>query len=153
METSMQQYHIIKTFNELTVDELYNILRLRNEVFIVEQNCAYQDLDDKDKLGKHLAYYVNGDLAAYTRLLPAGVSYDDVSIGRVLTACNYRGMGIGKKLMEASIAGCYQQFGQSPIRISAQLYLLKFYQELGFVEVTEPYDEDGIPHIEMVKVS
>lgn len=143
--------YTIKAFNELTVLELYEVLRLRNEVFIVEQNCPYQDLDNKDQKSYHLLYYVDGQLAAYTRLLPAGISYADVSIGRVVNAAAHRGSGLGKKLMEASIQGCYQKFGISPIRISAQLYLLKFYQSLGFVAQGEPYDEDGIPHIEMVK--
>ncbi|WP_316831898.1 GNAT family N-acetyltransferase [Pedobacter aquatilis] len=147
----MQAKYIIKAFSEFSIEELYHVLRLRNEVFIVEQNCPYQDLDDKDQRSLHLLYYVDDQLAAYTRLLPQGISYEDISIGRVLTSAAHRGIGLGKKLMEASIAGCYEKFGPSPIRISAQLYLLKFYQSLGFEKIGEPYDEDGIPHIEMVK--
>lgn len=147
----MAQQYIIKQFEELALEELYQILSLRNQVFIVEQNCPYLDLDNKDQNSLHLLYYIDNDLAAYTRLLPAKLSFNDVSIGRVLTSPSYRGLGIGKKLMEASIEGCYDKFGKSIIRISAQLYLLKFYQSFGFVEEGVPYDEDGIPHIEMAK--
>lgn len=147
----MTSSYIIKSFYELSVSELYELLRLRNQVFVVEQNCPYQDLDNKDQKSLHLLYYVDNQLAAYTRLLPAGISYDDVSIGRVVNAPTHRGLGIGKKLMQASIEGCYEKFGKADIRISAQLYLLKFYQSLGFEPQGEPYDEDGIPHIEMVK--
>lgn len=147
----MTSTYSIKSFDELNTQELYEILRLRNEVFIVEQNCPYLDLDDKDQKSYHLRYHVDGQLAAYTRLIPAGVSYKEVSIGRVATSHKYRGTGLGKKLMEASIQGCNQKFGESNIRISAQLYLLKFYQSLGFNEINEPYDEDGIPHIEMLR--
>lgn len=147
----MKLNYVIKHFDELSTRELYALLRLRNEVFIIEQNCPYLDLDEKDFACYHVLYYADDQLAGHTRLLPKGVSYDDVSIGRVATGTAYRGLGLGRKLMDVSINGCYEKFGQSPIRISAQLYLLKFYQSLGFGEVGEPYDEDGIPHIEMVK--
>ena len=147
----MKLNYVIKHFNELSTKELYALLRLRNEVFIVEQNCPYLDLDDKDQASYHLLYYADDQLAGHTRLLPGGLSYDDVSIGRVATASSYRGLGLGKKLMEASIEGCYGKFGRSAIRISAQLYLLKFYRSLGFKEEGASYEEDGIPHIEMVK--
>lgn len=147
----MKVNYVIKHFDELTTRELYALLRLRNEVFIIEQNCPYMDLDEKDFACYHVLYYADGQLAGHTRLLPKGISYDDVSIGRVATGTAFRGLGLGRKLMEASINGCYEQFGRSDIRISAQLYLLKFYQSLGFREEGAPYDEDGIPHIEMVK--
>jgi ElaA protein len=147
----MAQEYIIKHFKELNTKELYQILRLRNEVFIVEQNCPYHDIDNKDQESYHLFYCVKDELAAYTRLLPAKLSYNEVAIGRVVTSPSHRGLGLGKKLMEASIKGCYDKFGKSVIRIGAQVYLLKFYQSLGFIEEGKPYDEDGILHIEMIK--
>lgn len=143
--------HSIKSFDELTNHELYNMLRLRSDVFVVEQNCPYLDLDNKDQKGFHLLYYVDNELAGVTRLLPKGISYDEVSIGRVVIAKSHRGLGLGVKLMEASIEGCEEKFGKGPIRISAQYHLSKFYQSLGFVEQGEVYDEDGIPHIGMLK--
>ncbi|MFD2940046.1 GNAT family N-acetyltransferase [Flavobacterium notoginsengisoli] len=143
--------HNIKSFDELTNHELYNMLRLRSDVFVVEQNCPYLDLDNKDQKSYHLLYYVNDELAGCTRLLPAGISYNEISIGRVVIAKSHRGLGLGVKLMEASIAGCEEKFGKGPIRISAQYHLSKFYQSLGFAEYGEVYDEDGIPHIGMIR--
>lgn len=151
MTSIMTSAPIIKHFNELTTQELYEILKLRNEVFVVEQQCIYPDLDNKDQESFHLMFHVDGQLAAYTRLVPAGLSFNEMSIGRVLTSPHHRNLGLGKKLMEASIAGCYEKFGKSDIRIGAQIYLLKFYQSFGFREEGAPYDEDGIEHIEMVK--
>lgn len=147
----MKFSHTIKSFEELTNHELYQMLRLRSEVFVVEQNCPYLDLDNKDQKSFHLLYYINDQLAGCTRLLPAGLSYDEIAIGRVVIARTYRGLGLGKKLMEASIAGCEEKFGKAPIKISAQYHLSKFYQSLGFAEQGEVYDEDGIPHIEMLR--
>ncbi|MEN2413097.1 GNAT family N-acetyltransferase [Flavobacterium mesophilum] len=147
----MNYSYAIKAFGEFTNLELYQMLRLRSEVFVVEQNCVYQDLDNKDQKSFHLLYYVNDELAGCTRLLPTGLSYDEISIGRVVIAPTFRGLGLGKKIMEASIAGCQEKFGVGPIRISAQYHLSNFYQSLGFVEQGEPYDEDGIPHIEMLR--
>ncbi|WP_289658932.1 GNAT family N-acetyltransferase [Flavobacterium panacagri] len=143
--------HSIKSFDELTNHEMYAMLRLRSEVFVVEQNCPYQDLDNKDQKGFHLLYYVDNELAGVTRLLPKGISYEEISIGRVVIAQTHRGLGLGVKLMEASIAGCEEKFGKEPIRISAQYHLSKFYQSLGFAEQGEVYDEDGIPHISMLR--
>ncbi|MBS7254071.1 GNAT family N-acetyltransferase [Flavobacterium branchiicola] len=143
--------HTIKSFDELTNHELYNMLRLRTEVFVVEQNCPYQDLDNKDQKSFHLLYYVDNQLSGVTRLVPSGLSYDEISIGRVVIAPSHRGLGLGKKLMEASISGCEKKFGNAPIRISAQYHLSNFYQSLGFIEQGEVYDEDGIPHIEMLR--
>lgn len=141
----------VKKFQKLNLEELYQILRLRSAVFVVEQNCPYQDIDNKDQESLHLLYYVEDKFAGYTRLLPAGVSYAEVSIGRVITNPDHRGLGVGKKLMTASIEACYARFGHVPIRIGAQVYLLKFYQSLGFVAQGDVYDEDGIPHVEMLK--
>jgi len=142
----------LKAFNELSTYELYAILRLRSEVFIVEQNCPYLDEDNKDQLSHHLMGWDDDLLVAYTRLLPVGVSYSDMpSIGRVVTSPNARGIGIGRQLMDVSIDKLYELFGNMPIKIGAQLYLKKFYESLGFVQTDDGYLEDGIPHIEMVK--
>jgi ElaA protein len=143
--------YCIKSFDELTNKELYSLLRLRSEIFVVEQNCAYLDLDNKDQKSFHLLYYVNNEFAGSTRLVPAGLSFKEISIGRVVIAGSHRGLGLGVKLMEAAIEGCQQKFGNGPIRIGAQYHLSKFYQSLGFVEQGEQYDEDGIPHIEMLR--
>lgn len=147
---TMKIEFFIKSFEELSTLELYNILKLRSEIFIIEQNCVYQDIDDKDLKCHHLMCVVDGKLAGYTRIVPHGLTYEDASIGRVVIGTAYRGLGLGKQLMEHSIKGCQDILKESKIRISAQLYLLKFYNALGFKEVGTPYDEDGIPHIEMV---
>ena len=147
-----QKKWALKPFSELTATELYHILQLRNEVFIVEQNCPYQDLDNKDLYCHHLMYWYGDRLVAYTRLVPAGISYDThMSIGRVVSSPACRGTGVGKELMTESIAACYELFGKAPIRIGAQLYLKKFYEDFGFVQSGEKYLEDGIEHIEMTK--
>jgi ElaA protein len=140
----------IKKFEDLSPHELYNILQLRTEVFVVEQQCVFQDMDGKDEYCQHLMGWENGKLLAYTRLVPAGVAYTLPSIGRVVTAPAARGRGIGRLLMQKSINEIYTLYGKSPIRIGAQLYLLKFYTELGFKQTSEVYLEDGIDHIEMV---
>lgn len=147
---TMKIEFFIKSFEELSTLELYNILKLRSEIFIIEQNCVYQDIDDKDLKCHHLMCLVDGKLAGYTRIVPHGLTYEDASIGRVVIGTAYRGLGLGKQLIEHSIKGCQDILKESKIRISAQLYLLKFYNALGFKEVGIPYDEDGIPHIEMV---
>ena len=141
---------VFKSFGELTLEELYAILQLRNEVFVVEQNCAYQDADSKDKYCFHLMGWAGDLLAAYTRIIPKGISYTEASIGRVVTSPVYRNNGIGRALMNESIQKTLQQFDCNDIRIGAQLYLKKFYASLGFVQCSEPYLEDNIPHIEML---
>jgi ElaA protein len=147
----MQINYTVKAFKKLNTTELYQLLQLRSEVFVVEQNCVYQDLDNKDQNSYHLLCYVDNQLAGYARLLPAGVSYYEAAIGRVVIASQYRGIKLGKQIMETAINFCGQLFLNSPIRISAQAYLLKFYNSLGFVEIGHIYHEDGIPHIEMLK--
>lgn len=143
---------VLKKFNELTVDELYALLRLRTEVFVVEQNCVFQDMDNKDHDSYHLLGWKDDLLAAYTRIVPLGVSYDDApSIGRVVTSPQARGGGLGRLLMEQSINDLFRVYGVSPIKIGAQLYLKKFYESLGFVQSSDIYDEDGIDHIEMTR--
>ncbi|MCO5936549.1 GNAT family N-acetyltransferase [Mucilaginibacter sp. RB4R14] len=143
--------HEIKPFAELNVDELYELLRLRSEVFVVEQNCVFLDQDNKDQKCHHVLIYADNKLAAYSRLVPAGLSYAEVSIGRVITSPEARGSGLGRKLMELSIGSCYDLFGSADIRIGAQTYALPFYESLGFVAGGERYDEDGIEHVEMVR--
>jgi ElaA protein len=143
---------VLKTYHQLTLDELYAILQLRAEVFIVEQNCPYQDLDNKDNKSYHLLGWDDNLLAAYTRILPAGISFKEPSIGRVVTSPKARGRGAGRELMDKSIENLYKLFGQVNIRIGAQLYLKKFYASLGFKTESDIYLEDGIEHIEMVKV-
>jgi ElaA protein len=141
---------VLKKFTELTPEELYIILQLRSEVFVVEQNCVFQDMDNKDQACYHLMGYENDKLIATTRLVPSGVIYNIPSIGRVVTSLSARGNGIGRLLMEKSIEETYHLFGKLPIKIGAQLYLLKFYTSLGFIQTGEVYLEDGIEHIEML---
>ncbi len=140
-----------RKFSELTPHQLYEIIYLRNEVFVVEQNCVFQDADHKDQDAFHLMAFIDDDLAGYTRLLPKELSYDEMSIGRVVTSPKYRRIGIGKKLMEASINKCHELFGEGAIKIGAQLYLKHFYESFGFKQEGEGYLEDGIPHIYMIK--
>jgi ElaA protein len=138
-------------FNDLSLAELYAILELRSEVFVVEQNCVFQDMDNKDQFCYHLMGWEEGRLLAYTRLVPAGKSYPEMSIGRVVTSPKGRGRGLGKELMQQSILQCNNLFGPGTIRIGAQLYLLTFYKSLGFEPQGEMYLEDGIEHIEMTR--
>ena len=143
---------ILKKFDDLTSNELYAIMQLRNEVFVVEQNCVYQDADNKDLVSYHFMGWTNNKLMAYTRILPPGVAYTkEPSIGRVVTSPSARGSGIGRELMEKSIEELYKLFGETPIKIGAQLYLLKFYTSLGFQQTSSIYLEDDIEHIEMAK--
>jgi ElaA protein len=142
---------VLKSFNELSPIELYKILRLRNEVFVVEQNCPYQDADNKDLKCHHLMLLTNDELMAYARLVPPGLSFPQMSIGRVVTSPKARGTGAGRVLMNTAIEQCHHFFGEGSIQIGAQAYLTKFYTSLGFNQVSEVYDEDGIPHIDMIR--
>lgn len=141
----------IKTFDQLTTEELYQILRLRSEVFVVEQDCVYQDVDNKDQKALHIIGTKNGEIVAYTRIFKPGDYFNNVSIGRVVVSQNQRKYGLGKQIMQASLAAIDQRFPNQPIEISAQSYLLKFYTELGFKVTGEEYLEDGIPHRRMLK--
>ncbi|MPR32630.1 GNAT family N-acetyltransferase [Salmonirosea aquatica] len=148
----MQVHWILKSFPQLTVEELYALLRLRNEVFIVEQNCPFPDLDGKDPLCHHLlGFGETGCLLAYTRLVPPGVIYRHPSIGRVATALNARRFGKGRELMQRSLVEMYHLYGQSPIQIGAQSYLQAFYESFGFLQSGDAYLEDGIEHIPMTR--
>lgn len=147
----MQLHWLLKRFDDLTPYQLYAILQLRNEVFVVEQNCVFQDADDKDQNSYHLMGFLDNKLVAYTRLVPAGVSYEQASIGRVVTSPSVRRSGAGKLLMQQSIDSLYALFGKVPIKIGAQLYLQHFYESFGFERVSDIYLEDGIEHIYMIK--
>jgi ElaA protein len=138
-----------KSFEELTTTELYMIMQLRMEIFSVEQNCVYQDADNKDVKSFHLAAWDNDKLVAYCRILPPELSFKEASIGRVIAASAYRKSGIGRELMKRAIETTLQQFKCRQITIGAQLYLKKFYESLGFLQISDTYLEDGIPHIEM----
>lgn len=141
----------IKKFEELSTTELYKIMQLRLAVFSVEQNCAYQDADGKDLKSVHLSGFdSSGDLVVYSRIVPPGISFKEVSIGRVISSNIVRGTGAGKELMNKSIDFIKKEYGNVPIRIGAQCYLIKFYSGFGFEIAGEEYLEDNIPHIEML---
>jgi ElaA protein len=152
----MSNHHIIqwftKTFHELSAVELYALLKLRSEVFVVEQNCVFLDLDNNDQKSLHTLGYIGDELVATTRLFEKDIMYEHYqSIGRVVTAQKYRRTGAGKELMIYSIKECERLFGKGPIKIGAQLYLKKFYSDFGFEQSGEVYDEDGIDHIPMIR--
>ncbi|UOQ71824.1 GNAT family N-acetyltransferase [Hymenobacter cellulosilyticus] len=139
-----------KKFTDLTLPELYAVLQLRTEVFIVEQNCPFQDIDGQDQVAYHLLGHTpEGQLAAYARLFDAGQCYEQVCIGRVVVSPAWRRYGLGQELMRQAIAHCEQLFGTQPIKIGAQQYLTTFYQGFGFEQRGEMYLEDNIPHIYM----
>ena len=145
-----------KPFDALTAPELYAILSARSEVFVVEQRCVYLDPDGKDAQAHHLFALADGaqgrqQLAAYMRLLPPGVSYEEASLGRILTGSGYRGQGIGQELLNKGLLHASQLWPDTALRIGAQAYLQRLYESAGFAKVGGPYDEDGIPHIEMVR--
>jgi len=140
----------IKNFEKLTLIELYEILKIRSEVFIVEQKCIFQDIDDHDKSAIHLIAWQNDILVGYTRLLPPGIVYPEASIGRVISSPRMRKIGIGKMLMQRSIKTVYDTYKCESIKLNAQLYLKEFYKSFGFIETSEPYLYDNILHIEML---
>ena len=142
---------ITKTFSELDTEDLYQILRIRSEVFVVEQDCVYQDIDNKDQNAIHLYYKENDQIVAYTRIFKAGDYYENPSIGRVVVSKKERGKDFGKKIMIDSIEYIKQNIKGEKIELSAQKYLDKFYKDLGFYKIGEDYLEDGIPHQRMIK--
>ena len=145
----MQIKWVTKKFEALSVVELYQILRLRSEIFVVEQNCVYQDLDNKDQKALHLFGEYDGKIIAYSRLFKAGDYFDCSSIGRVVVDENYRDKKFGHELIKQGISEIKNHFNEEKITISAQLYLKKFYESHGFIQTSEMYLEDDIPHIEM----
>lgn len=147
---------VLKKFEELSPYDLYDILKLRQKVFIVEQNCAYADADGKDPESYHLMGWSSGSgskLVAYSRIVFPGISYEEVSIGRVVSAPEYRRTGIGKLLMEESLKCIEKIYGKVPVRIGAQYYLVNFYKNFEFVPEGEVYFEDGIKHVIMLRKS
>ena len=153
MSTNTNLRWVTKTFNELNANELYSLLRLRSEVFVVEQNCIFLDMDNNDQKAFHTIGFIGEEVVATTRLFDKNIMYDGYqSIGRVVSAPKHRGLGIGKALMQYSIQECERLFGKGPIKIGAQLYLKKFYNEQGFEQSGDVYLEDEIDHIPMIRV-
>ena len=143
---------VTKSFTELNTNELYALLRLRSEVFVVEQKCIFLDVDNNDQKAFHTIGFIGDEVVATTRLFDKDIMYDGYqSIGRVVTATKHRGLSIGKALMQYSISECEKLFGKGPIKIGAQLYLKKFYNEQGFEQSGEVYIEDDLDHIPMVR--
>lgn len=141
---------IVKRFDELTPHDLYKILKERINIFVVEQNCPYEECDDKDLKSLHLYSEDNGHITAYCRLLYPGVSYNEAAIGRVLISAEYRKKGLATKMLKKAIQVIEERMEQKCIKLSAQVYAKNLYKELGFKECSEIYSEDGIPHVEMV---
>ncbi|MEI6857254.1 GNAT family N-acetyltransferase [Psychrilyobacter sp.] len=139
----------IKKFDELTGREVYEILRIRSEIFVVEQDCVYNDVDEKDLESIHLMIREDNKIQAYLRVLKSGVSYDDPSIGRVLVTSEARGKGFARKIVQAGINYITDHWGEKKITIGAQDYLRKFYESLGFEAISKVYLEDRIPHLDM----
>lgn len=138
---------IVKPFCELTSDELYEILRLRVDVFVVEQNCPYQEIDGLDRQATHLYFAENSEILAYLRILPAGVTFDVPALGRIVTA--KRGLGLGAAIVREGIRLAREMFGDTEIKIEAQTQARGFYEKLGFFQSSEEFMDTGIPHIEM----
>tara|TARA_R110000787_G_C13427182_1_gene445322 strand:+ start:1430 stop:1870 length:441 start_codon:yes stop_codon:yes gene_type:complete len=141
----------IKTFNELSTAELYEILQLRSEIFVVEQDCVYQDIDGKDQKALHVIGILEGEIIAYTRCFKAGDYFKEASIGRVVVKESQRKFKRGNQIMNSSIEAIENHYHTKTIKISAQCYLNKFYTNLGFNSIGEEYLEDGIPHIAMIR--
>ena len=142
---------VIKYFHELTTQELYNILQLRSEVFVVEQNCIYQDIDGKDQKAVHIFFTENNKTIAYSRIFNEGEYFENPSIGRVVVKKEKRGTELGKKIMEEGAKYIKENYINKNIEISAQKYLKEFYTNLGYKFTGNEYLEDGIPHIRMIK--
>lgn len=141
----------IKTFDELSTKELYDVLKIRQEVFIVEQTCYYLDADGYDEMAVHIWAEREGNVLAYCRIFDLGIKYHEASIGRVLTHPDHRKLRLGKILVKLALSTIESRFRTNEVRISAQDYLLAFYSEFGFVETGKKYLEDDIPHTEMLK--
>lgn len=141
----------VKPFDALTIRELYGLLRLRSEVFVVEQDCVYADMDGKDQKALHIIGTKYGEIVAYTRIFKSGDYDDEASIGRVVVKRGQRKFGYGKDIMKDAIQAVLTHFNETVIHVSAQMYLERFYYELGFQQVGDGYLEDGIPHIGMIR--
>ena len=141
---------LIKSFDELSTTELYQLINLREKVFVVEQKCYYLDADNNDQKSWHLLHFINGTLAAYLRILPPNTTYKQPSIGRVVVDANFRKKNLGKQIMIEAIDFLNKRYINTPIKIGAQTYLNTFYKSLGFYNEGVEYLEDGIPHIHMI---
>lgn len=144
---------IIKNFNDLSPEELYAIAKLRQDVFIIEQECLYDDLDGLDKQAYHVWAMLEKELAAYARIFPPEIKYKEASVGRIVTSPSYRKQGLGKRLVKKCIQFCESKFPGKPIKIEAQSHLQKFYKALGFIPEGDTYIVDGISHIQMIRPS
>ena len=140
----------LKKFDELTTEELYEILKLRVEIFVVEQDCANQDLDDKDQCAYHLFLEDGDEIIAVLRILPENVAFEDMAIGRIVVRKSHRGQGIARAMMKRAMEFIVKDLGKRSIRLSGQAYLVDFYEGLGFERVSDEYLEDGIPHFEFL---
>ena len=140
----------LKKFDDLANKELHDIFRLRVDIFVVEQNCPYPEIDGKDPKSLHLMYKENDEIMAYARLLPPGTSYDEASIGRIIVAESHRGTGLGYELLDQAVKASLAEYNQ-PIKIGAQAHLEKYYGSAGFVKASDVYLEDDIPHIDMLR--
>lgn len=142
---------LVKKFEQLTLHELYDLLQLRAEVFVVEQDCVYQDIDGKDEKALHVLGYEDGRLVAYSRIFPPGVYFEEAAIGRVVVKSVKRKNQLGHKILKSSIEAVENYFHTQNIKLSAQTYLIRFYESHGFKSIGEGYLEDGIPHIAMIR--
>lgn len=142
---------LVKTFDQLTINELHDLLQLRSQVFVVEQDCVYQDIDGKDKKALHVIGFKDDKVVAYTRCFKPGIYFEEASIGRVVVDEAYRKFKYGHDIMKASILAIKEQYQTETIKLSAQVYLTRFYESHGFKQIGEGYLEDGIPHIAMIK--
>tara|TARA_B100000614_G_scaffold253895_1_gene268415 strand:+ start:813 stop:1280 length:468 start_codon:yes stop_codon:yes gene_type:complete len=138
-------------FRELNSHQLHQILKMRQQIFIIEQKCIYEDIDEFDKVSHHIQAINNGKLLAYSRVLPAGSLYAEVSIGRVMVSKTHRNRGLGRKLMQKSHEWCESNYRHCPIRLNAQYYLESFYHSFHYQTVSKPYDDEGVLHIEMYR--
>lgn len=141
----------VKSFDELSKKELYDLLQLRSEVFVIEQDCIYQDIDGKDDRALHVLGSEDGKLIAYSRCFQAGDYFEEAAIGRILVRENYRKFGYGHQITKASIEAIKTRYKADTIKISAQIYLVIFYESHGFITIGDRYLEDGIPHIQMLR--
>ena len=140
---------VIKKFDELTLNELYDILKLRVDIFVVEQNCPYGELDNKDKESIHIFYRENGEITAYLRIIPKFLSYESVSMGRICVKQEFRSRKLGREIVKDAINYIENEMEEYIITIGAQEYLKDFYASLDFQPISEVYDEDGIKHLDM----
>lgn len=150
LKSILKMQWILKTFNELTLKEFHSILKLRIDIFVVEQNCPYPELDNKDQLAFHLFCKNNNEVIAYTRIFKPGNYYKEAAFGRVVVHQEFRNQDLGKQLIKRTIEETHKLFGKTPIKIGGQVYLKKFYESFGFHQIGDEYIEDGIPHIDML---